>query len=293
MKQIEVVAAVIRRGNEIFATQRGYGEFKDWWEFPGGKMEAGESPEEALKREIREELDATIEVGELIQTVEWDYPSFHLTMHCFWCELACEALHLNEHEAAAWLSADNLGSVKWLPADRDILVEIGKVLRSGLSIRKSAPEDIPEMLEIFAAARRFMAGTGNPDQWSEDYPGEELLKSDIASGDSHVILSEGRIVATFVLRPGNDPTYDIIHDGNWPNDLPYATIHRIASRGERKGMLHAVMQYALERYSAIRIDTHRDNTVMRNAIAKEGFTYCGIIHCWNGTERLAYQFTKP
>ena len=292
MKQIEVVAAVIRRGNEIFATQRGYGEFKDWWEFPGGKMEAGETPVEALKREIREELDAAIEVGELIQTVEWDYPSFHLTMHCFWCELACEALHLNEHEAAAWLSADNLGSVKWLPADRDILVEIGKVLRSGLSIRKSAPEDIPEMLEIFAAARRFMAGTGNPDQWSEDYPGEELLKSDIASGDSHVILSEGRIVATFVLRPGNDPTYDIIHDGNWPNDLPYATIHRIASRGERKGMLHAAMQYALERYSAIRIDTHRDNTVMRNAIAKEGFTYCGIIHCWNGTERLAYQFTK-
>lgn len=292
MKQIEVVAAVIRRGNEIFATQRGYGEFKDWWEFPGGKMEAGESPVEALKREIREELDATIEVGELIQTVEWDYPSFHLTMHCFWCELACEALHLNEHEAAAWLSADNLGSVKWLPADRDILVEIGKVLRSGLSIRKSAPDDIPEMLEIFAAARRFMAGTGNPDQWSEDYPGEELLKSDIASGDSHVILSEGRIVATFVLRPGNDPTYDTIYDGNWPDDLPYATIHRIASRGERKGMLHAAMQYALERYSAIRIDTHRDNTVMRNAIAKEGFTYCGIIHCWNGTERLAYQFTK-
>ena len=297
MKIIRVVAAVIKAVNEsgetiIFATQRGYGEFKDWWEFPGGKMEAGESPVEALKREIREELNATIKVGELIQTVEWDYPSFHLTMHCFWCELACEALHLNEHEAAAWLSADNLGSVKWLPADRDILVEIGKVLRSGLSIRKSAPEDIPEMLEIFAAARRFMAGTGNPDQWSEDYPGKELLKSDIASGDSHVILSEGRIVATFVLRPGNDPTYDTIYDGNWPDDLPYATIHRIASRGERKGMLHAAMQYALERYSAIRIDTHRDNTVMRNAIAKEGFTYCGIIHCWNGTERLAYQFTK-
>ena len=245
-----------------------------------------------MKREIREELDAAIEIGELLQTVEWDYPAFHLTMHCFWCGLKGEALHLNEHEAAAWLSADDLDTVRWLPADRDILVEIGKVLRSALTIRKSAPDDIPEMMEIFAAARRFMARTGNPDQWSEDYPGEELLKSDIASGDSHVILSGGRIVATFVLRPGNDPTYDVIYDGNWPDDLPYATIHRIASRGERKGMLHAAMQYALERYSAIRIDTHRDNTVMRNAIAKEGFKYCGIIHCWNGTERLAYQFTK-
>ena len=128
MKQIEVVAAVIRRGNEIFATQRGYGEFKDWWEFPGGKMEAGETPEEALKREINEELDAEINVGSLIQTVEWDYPAFHLTLHCFWCELAGEALHLNEHEASAWLDKDNLFSVKWLPADEDILKEIKSVL---------------------------------------------------------------------------------------------------------------------------------------------------------------------
>ncbi|MGM9740210.1 MAG: (deoxy)nucleoside triphosphate pyrophosphohydrolase [Candidatus Cryptobacteroides sp.] len=128
MKQIEVVAAVIRRGNEIFATQRGYGEFKDWWEFPGGKMEAGETPQQALKREINEELDAEINVGSLIQTVEWDYPAFHLTLHCFWCELAGEAFHLNEHEAAAWLDKDNLFSVKWLPADEDILKEIKSVL---------------------------------------------------------------------------------------------------------------------------------------------------------------------
>ncbi|MCM1199551.1 MAG: (deoxy)nucleoside triphosphate pyrophosphohydrolase, partial [Clostridium sp.] len=100
MKHIEVVAAVIRRGKEIFATQRGYGEFKDWWEFPGGKMETGESPQQALAREIKEELDAAIEVGSLIRTIEWDYPAFHLTMHCFWCTLTSEALHLNEHEAA-------------------------------------------------------------------------------------------------------------------------------------------------------------------------------------------------
>lgn len=124
MKQIEVVAAVIKRGNEIFATQRGYGEFKDWWEFPGGKMEQGESAQQALIREIKEELAADIIVGELIQTVDWDYPNFHLTMHCFWCELASEALHLNEHEAASWLTKDTLYSVKWLPADDVILKEI-------------------------------------------------------------------------------------------------------------------------------------------------------------------------
>ena len=129
MKHIEVVAAIIRRGNEIFATQRGYGEFKDWWELPGGKIEPGESQQQALVREIREELDATIEVGELLQTVEWDYPTFHLTMHCFWCELTCEALHLNEHEAASWLDREHLRSVKWLPADYGILDEIDRVLR--------------------------------------------------------------------------------------------------------------------------------------------------------------------
>ena len=129
MKHIEVVAAIIRRGNEIFATQRGYGEVKDWWEFPGGKIELGESPQQALVREIREELDATIEVGELLKTVEWDYPTFHLTLHCFWCELTCEALHLNEHEAASWLDREHLRSVKWLPADYGILDEIDRVLR--------------------------------------------------------------------------------------------------------------------------------------------------------------------
>ena len=128
MKHIEVVAAIIRRGNEIFATQRGYGEFKGWWEFPVGKIEPGESPQQALVREIREELDATIEVGELLQTVEWDYPTFHLTLHCFWCELTCEALHLNEHEAASWLDREHLRSVKWLPADYGILDEIDRVL---------------------------------------------------------------------------------------------------------------------------------------------------------------------
>ena len=126
MKQIEVVAAIIRRGDQIFATQRGYGEWQDWWEFPGGKMEAGETPEEALVREIREELSAEISVDEFLCMVEYDYPAFHLKMHCYMCSLVADALHLNEHEAARWLTKDELDSVKWLPADVKVVEAIKK-----------------------------------------------------------------------------------------------------------------------------------------------------------------------
>lgn len=124
MKTIKVVAAIIKKDNKIFATQRGYGEFKDGWEFPGGKIEPGETPQQALKREIKEELDADIEVGELIDIVEYDYPNFHLSMQCFWCELKEDKIELKEHEAAKWLEIDSkeLESVDWLPADK-ILIE--------------------------------------------------------------------------------------------------------------------------------------------------------------------------
>jgi len=151
MKQIEVVAAIIHDDEgRIFATQRGYGDYKDGWEFPGGKMEAGETPEEALKREIWEELETRIVVERLVQTVEWDYPNlasgraysrseepkqalvssrstvaFHLTMHCFWCHVESGSLTLKEHEAARWLSKEQLDSVDWLPAD-EIIVEVLK-----------------------------------------------------------------------------------------------------------------------------------------------------------------------
>ena len=121
MKQIEVVAAIILKEDKIFATQRGYGEWKDWWEFPGGKIEAGETPEEALKREIQEELSTEISVDKFLCTVEYDYPAFHLTMHCYLCSLLTEALHLNEHEAAKWLTMEELNTVKWLPADMEVV----------------------------------------------------------------------------------------------------------------------------------------------------------------------------
>ena len=116
-KRIQVVAAIIRRDNEIFATQRGYGDYKDWWEFPGGKVERGETPEQALAREIREELAAEITVGDYLTTVEYDYPEFHLSMACYWCSVKEGRLTLLEHEAARWLPLDHLRQVNWLPAD--------------------------------------------------------------------------------------------------------------------------------------------------------------------------------
>lgn len=131
MKKIEVVAAIIRKEDRIFATQRGYGEWKDWLEFPGGKMEPGETPEQALVREIREELDAEIAVDKFLCTIDWDYPQFHLTMHCYVCSLLSDALHLNEHEAARWLSASDLPSVNWLPADIQLLPLLERELGAG------------------------------------------------------------------------------------------------------------------------------------------------------------------
>lgn len=133
MKTIRVVAAVIRAVDKenkpiIFATQRGYGEFKGGWEFPGGKIESGETPQQALKREIMEELDTEIAVGELIDTIEYDYPNFHLSMDCFWCEVIRGELILKEAEDAKWLTREHLADVKWLPADVTLIEKIGEAL---------------------------------------------------------------------------------------------------------------------------------------------------------------------
>lgn len=128
MKTVRVVVAVIRDGDRIFATARGYGEYKGWWEFPGGKIEAGETPEEALVREIHEELDTEIRVGELIDTIEYDYPTFHLSMDCFWAEVVAGRLVLKEAEDARWLTRETLESVQWLPADQTIIDAIYRAL---------------------------------------------------------------------------------------------------------------------------------------------------------------------
>ena len=124
MKTINVVAAIIMKDGRLFATQRGYGDYKDWWEFPGGKIEPGETPEEALVREIREELHADIEVVRLVDTVEYDYPKFHMAMSCYLCRLISDEIELVEHEAARWLDLDDVWSVKWLPSDVEVIEDL-------------------------------------------------------------------------------------------------------------------------------------------------------------------------
>lgn len=128
MKTVRVAAAIIIRDDKVFATQRGYGAFKDGWEFPGGKIEDGETPQEALIREIKEELDTEIEVADFLETVEYDYPDFHLSMDCFLCTVRSGELVLKEHEAARWLTAETLDSVEWLPADLGLVADIKKYL---------------------------------------------------------------------------------------------------------------------------------------------------------------------
>ena len=154
MKTIRVVAAVIRDKEKIFATARGYGEFKGQWEFPGGKVEPGETPQQALKREIMEELNTEIEVGELIDTIEYDYPTFHLSMDCFWAKVSVGELELKEAEAAKWLTKDELDSVAWLPAD---ITLIGKIKECMIYIVKRIDEDLDFGCEERAEGAPVMA----------------------------------------------------------------------------------------------------------------------------------------
>ena len=160
---------------------------------------------------------------------------------------------------------------------------------NGVIIRHATADDIPRMLEIFAAAREFMVKTGNPNQWGEDYPGERQLIEDMECGSSYVVDDGGHTTATFVIRENPEPAYSDIKDGHWLNSEPYATIHRVASTGETRGIFRLALQQAMLHHDNIRIDTHCDNVVMRNAISKAGFEYCGIINYGPGNERMAFQ----
>ena len=158
-----------------------------------------------------------------------------------------------------------------------------------MTIRKAVKNDLPYIFEIYARARKFMAENGNPNQWGDIKPGKELVESDIEKGISYVCEKDGEILGVFAFIYGEDPTYKIIYDGEWLNDKPYAVIHRIASSGKVKGTGEFCLKWALSPYPNVRIDTHKDNTVMRHLMDKLGFACCGIIHLEDGDERLAFQ----
>ena len=160
-----------------------------------------------------------------------------------------------------------------------------------MPIRPTTYADIDALLIIFSHARQQMASDGNPNQWGDGYPSREQLEEDIRRGVSNVIEQDGLVVATFVFIIGKDPTYDIIDDGAWLNDLPYGTIHRIASSGKEKEVFSTVLDWCTARCANIRIDTHEDNARMLHLIEKHGFTHCGIIYTRDFSPRIAYQRT--
>ncbi len=159
-----------------------------------------------------------------------------------------------------------------------------------MNVRKSTINDLPRILELRDMARDIMRASGNRDQWPEGYPTEDTFRQDILQGHSYVMEEDNNIVATWAFIPGPDPTYSIIYDGEWiNNDLPYYVVHRIASTPDSHGVMDCLLRFCFTQCNNLRIDTHRDNHIMRHILQKHGFTYCGIIHIANGDERLAYQ----
>lgn len=158
-------------------------------------------------------------------------------------------------------------------------------------IRNALPRDWDDIMAIYAIARGFMKTTGNPTQWGDTFPPEDMVREDIQLQQNYVVELDGRVQAVFALIPGIDPTYVVI-EGAWLNDEPYAAVHRVASRGEVKGLTDLILNWALEQYDNIRIDTHDDNVPMQRAILRNGFTPCGRVWMEDGSPRIAYHKTK-
>lgn len=161
-----------------------------------------------------------------------------------------------------------------------------------MQIRKTRPEELDALLALYAAARRFMAANGNPTQWGTSRPSRETVERDVCAGDSYVCLHEGRIAAAFSFCLGEDPTYAEIWDGAWPNAAPYGVVHRLASAGIMRGAGAACLSWATAQCANVRIDTHAANAPMRRLLARQGFVCCGRIYAADGTERLAFQYTR-
>lgn len=161
-----------------------------------------------------------------------------------------------------------------------------------MEIRKSTRNDINEILDIYGIAREYMASHGNPTQWRNGYPRKAVLERDIENGNNYVLIDNGSIVGTFSFIIGEEPTYQVIKNGNWNKNKPYGTIHRLASNGKAKGIARACFDFCSKHTDYLRIDTHRDNLTMQSAILKYGFKKCGIINVQDGSERIAYDYSR-
>lgn len=161
-----------------------------------------------------------------------------------------------------------------------------------MEIRASRQEDVSKIMEIFSAARAYMVAHGNATQWADGYPDEQVLQRDIQNGNNYVVLDGGEVVGTFSLIIGEEPTYQIIKNGEWHHNRPYGTIHRVASNGRSRGIARECFTYCLNKIDYLRIDTHRDNRSMQAAIERFGFQTCGTIYVRNGSERIAYDYLK-
>lgn len=309
MKQVHVVAGVVIHDGEILCMQKGatpfaYTAFR--WEFPGGKIEAGETAPEALRRELIEEMDMEVVVGDALCTVRHAYPDFEITMEAYYCFAPVPEFNRKEHAAHRWLPLDALPTLPWCAADVPIVEAVMRPCRrevpalatvgtpeadeAAFVVRPSAEADLLPMRLIFEEAKLTMRASGNAEQWAGGYPSDALLLEDMRLGQSYIVEAEAQAVATFVLARGEDPTYRHIFGGRWLDaERPYATIHRIASRRGYRGIASAVMAWAAAQCANLRVDTHRDNAPMRHLLQCEGFAYCGIIYLADGQERLAFQ----
>ena len=257
-KTIRVVAAVIRRDDLIFATQRGYGDYKDWWEFPGGKIESGETPQDALAREIREELDADITVGEYIMTVEYDYPKFHLSMDCYWCSLKNEHMALLEHEAARWVRLDELEQVKWLPAD--VLV-----------MRKITEGTVSFAVQTY----------GDPDA-------DTLLVQMVDDHDLSVIDSE--IAYIRELTGGKNFCLKAVRVHDWNKDLSPWPAPAVFGNEDFGDGAEATLGFLLDKVlPAQNDDAGADSAGPKKRIFIGGYSLAGLFALWAGcqTDRFA------
>ncbi len=303
MKTVRVVAAVIKAANKngepiIFATQRGYGEFKDGWEFPGGKIEPGETPQDAIRREIMEELDTEISVGELIDTIEYDYPEFHLSMDCFWCTIASGSPVLKEHEAARWLTRAQLDEVEWLPADLTIIQKIAlnlqeqeKKLPDSISIRKATKNDIDSIESIYENIHDEEEKGLTTIGWIRNiYPTRKTAEDALARNNLFVMEDEGKIVAVAVI---NQIQVDEYKYAAWKRDAKndeIMVLHGLAvdpyqkSKGYGRAFVAFYENYAKEHGCiALRMDTNVRNARARSLYRKLGYEEIGIVKCvFNG-----------